>query len=94
MEVIQEGESSATDTDSALGRALSDSIEEVIENRPSFELCPGLLETRFYSQRGMPALAFGPGILSVSHGPNEYVEVKRLLECAEIYALTALKLLE
>ena len=94
VEVIQEGESSATDTDSALGRALADSIEEVTGNRPSFELCPGLLETRFYSQRGMPALAFGPGVLSVSHGPNEYVEVARLVECSEIYALTALKLLQ
>jgi acetylornithine deacetylase/succinyl-diaminopimelate desuccinylase-like protein len=94
VEVIQEGESTATDTDSALGRALADSIQEVTGNRPSFELCPGLLETRFYSQRGMPALAFGPGVLSVSHGPNEYVEVARLVECSEIYALTALKLLQ
>jgi len=94
VEVIQEGGSSATDTDGALGRALADSIQEVTGNRPSFELCPGLLETRFYSQRGMPALAFGPGVLSVSHGPNEYVEVARLVECSEIYALTALKLLQ
>jgi succinyl-diaminopimelate desuccinylase len=94
VEVIQEGESSATDTDSALGWALADSIEEVTGSRPSFELCPGLLETRFYSQRGMPALAFGPGVLSVSHGPNESVEVARLVECSEIYALTALRLLQ
>ena len=59
-----------------------------------FELCPGLLETRFYSQKGIPALGFGPGSLLVSHGPKEYVEIKHLVECAEIYALTALKLLQ
>ncbi|NIM94502.1 MAG: ArgE/DapE family deacylase [Anaerolineales bacterium] len=93
VEVIQEGESSATDEDSTVGRALADSIEDVTGNRPSFELCPGLLESRFYSRRGMPALAYGPGVLSVSHGPEEYVEVERLVECTEIYALTALKLL-
>ncbi|KKK96842.1 hypothetical protein LCGC14_2658750, partial [marine sediment metagenome] len=29
-----------------------------------------------------------------SHGPDEYVEVARLIECAEIYALTALKQLQ
>jgi acetylornithine deacetylase/succinyl-diaminopimelate desuccinylase-like protein len=94
VEVIQEGESSATDAKSALGQALADSIEEVTRNQPSFELCPGLLESRFYSQRGMSALAYGPGILSVSHGPKEYVEVERLVECSEIYAITALRLLQ
>lgn len=94
VDVIQEGASSATDANGALGRALADSIEEVTGKRPSFELCPGLLEARFYSQRGVPALAFGPGVLSVSHGPKEYVEVGRLVECSEIYALTALRLLQ
>ncbi len=94
VDVIQEGASSATDADGSLGRALADSIEEVTGKQPSFELCPGLLEVRFYSQRGVPALAFGPGVLSVSHGPKEYVEVGRLVECSEIYALTALRLLQ
>lgn len=94
VEIIQEGESSATSTDSELARALVDSIEGVTGNRASFELCPGLLETRFYSQQGIPALAFGPGDLSVSHGPNEYVDVPRLVECSQIYALTAMKLLQ
>jgi succinyl-diaminopimelate desuccinylase len=94
VDVIQEGESSATDADCSLGRALADSIKEVTGNQPSFELCPGLLEARFYSQLGMPALAYGPGVLSVSHGPKEYVKVERLVECSEIYALTALKMLQ
>jgi succinyl-diaminopimelate desuccinylase len=94
VDVIQEGESSATDADCELGRALADSVKEVTGKQPSFELCPGLLETRYYSQRGMPALGFGPGILSISHGPKEYVEVARLVENAEIYALTALQMLQ
>jgi acetylornithine deacetylase/succinyl-diaminopimelate desuccinylase-like protein len=29
----------------------------------------------------------------VSHGPHEFVQVKRLLDCAQIYALTAVRLL-
>jgi succinyl-diaminopimelate desuccinylase len=94
VDVIQEGESSATDADCALSRALADSVEEVTGKHPSFELCPGLLETRYYSQQGMSALGFGPGILSVSHGPKEYVEVERVVECSEIYALAALKMLQ
>jgi acetylornithine deacetylase/succinyl-diaminopimelate desuccinylase-like protein len=27
--------------------------------------------------------------LTVSHGPNEFVPVARIVECAQIYALTA-----
>jgi succinyl-diaminopimelate desuccinylase len=93
IETIQAGKASATDPDSPLGQAITSSIENVTGARPSFELCPGLLESRFYSQKGMPALAFGPGDLAVSHGPKEFVEINRLVASAEIYALTALRLL-
>jgi len=49
-----------------------------------------LLENRFYAERGIPAFAYGPGLLTVSHGPNEFVPIQRIAECAEIYALTGL----
>ena len=92
-DVLQEGRSAATDADGALGRALSSSINEVTHTGARFELCPGVLETRHYSALGVPALAYGPGMLSVSHGPHEFVSVRGLLECAEVYALTAMRLL-
>jgi succinyl-diaminopimelate desuccinylase len=60
---------------------------------PKFEMCPGLLEIRFYAERGIPAFAYGPGLLTVSHGPNEFVPVERIVECAQVYALTGAKLL-
>jgi succinyl-diaminopimelate desuccinylase len=56
-------------------------------------MCPGLLETRFYAEQGVPALAYGPGLLSVSHGPKEFVRLEDVENCAAIYALTAAKLL-
>jgi succinyl-diaminopimelate desuccinylase len=49
--------------------------------------------SRFYAERGVPALAYGPGILSVSHGPQEFVKMGRMAECAKIYALTAARML-
>jgi len=92
-EILQEGWSASSSEVSSLARALSQSIEEV-QGKPSwFEMCPGLLETRFYARRGIPAYAYGPGLLSVSHGPNEYVQTKSIFKCAEIYALTAVRLL-
>ena len=93
VEVLQEGISSATDANGNLGRALGSSIRSVTGRAASYELCPGVLETRHYATLGIPALAYGPGLLSVSHGPNEFVSVRRLVECAEVYALTAARLL-
>jgi acetylornithine deacetylase/succinyl-diaminopimelate desuccinylase-like protein len=93
VRTLQEGRASATSPDSTVSRALAESVRAVTGEAPEFELCPGLLETRFYAARGVPALAYGPGILAVSHGPQEFVKISRMIECAEIYALTAMRVL-
>jgi len=76
------------------GEALSRSVRTVTGEPPRFEMCPGLLETRFYAAAGMPAYAYGPGLLSVAHGPNEYVDLRRIIDSAAIYALAALDIFE
>ncbi|HVA91006.1 MAG TPA: ArgE/DapE family deacylase [Chloroflexota bacterium] len=93
VEILQEAPSSGSPDDSPLALALADSIVAETGRAPAFELCPGLLEIRFYAQKGMPAYAYGPGLLSVSHGPGEFVEVDKIATCAAIYARTALRLL-
>jgi succinyl-diaminopimelate desuccinylase len=91
-EILQEGESAASGEDEKVAQALARSIEAVTGQAPRFEMCPGLLENRFYAAQGIPAYAYGPGLLSVAHGPNEYVDLRRLIDCAAIYALTALEI--
>src|SRR5262249_22119369 len=93
VKVLQEGASAGASQDQPLGRALAENIRQIIGREARFEMCPGLLETRFYAERGIPAFAYGPGLLTVSHGPNEFVPVDRIVECATIYALTAAELL-
>ena len=93
VEPLQEGRSCGVPEDGALGHALSRSIAEATGKPAQFEMCPGLLEIRFYAERGIAALAYGPGLLTVSHGPNEFVPIDRIVQCAEIYALTATELL-
>jgi succinyl-diaminopimelate desuccinylase len=93
VEVFQEGRSASTESDGEVGTALAGSIGQVTGEPARFEFCPGVLETRHYAALGIPALAYGPGLLSVSHGPNEFVSIAKLLECAEVYALTAVRLL-
>lgn len=92
-EIFQEGRSAACGQGEKLGRALAESVAAITGKPPRFEMCPGLLETRFYAARGMPAYAYGPGLLSVAHGPREYVDMRRVTECGTIYALTAMQIL-
>jgi succinyl-diaminopimelate desuccinylase len=93
VRTIQEGRSASTPADGTLARTLSDAVAAVTGEAPAFEMCPGLLETRFYAERGVPALAYGPGILAVSHGPREFVKIERMVQCAKIYALAAVTML-
>ena len=92
-EVFQEAQSSACSEKEPLGNALTQSVQTVTGEAPRFEMCPGLLETRFYAAEGVPAYAYGPGMLSVAHGPNEYVDLRKIVDCAAIYALAATEML-
>ncbi len=93
VEVMQEGEPSVAPVGSELAQTLSQAVGEVTGSAPAFELCPGILETRFFTARGMPAYAYGPGLLAPSHGPEEHVHLDDLARCTVIYALTAMRLL-
>jgi succinyl-diaminopimelate desuccinylase len=93
IEVIQEGSSSSVDEAGPVAQALAQSIQEATGKAARFEICPGLLEIRLYAERGVPAFAYGPGLLTVSHGPHEFVPVDRMVSCATVYAVTAANVL-
>jgi len=93
-ELFQEGRSSYCEENAALAEALSRNILSVTGEAARFEMCPGLLEIRFYAAKGIPGYAYGPGLLSVAHGPNEYVDLRKIVETAAIYALTAMDVLK
>jgi succinyl-diaminopimelate desuccinylase len=93
VEVLQEGHPSGSPEATRLAKALSTHIRSVTGKSPRFEMCPGLLEIRFYAEKGMPAYAYGPGLLSISHGPKEFVDTDRIAECAAIYARVAASVL-
>ena len=93
VEILQEAPAAGVPEDHPVARALAESVRTVTGSSPTFEMCPGLLEIRWYAQRGIPAFAYGPGLLTVSHGPEEYIELTKLPEAAAIYALTAARIL-
>ncbi len=89
VEVLQEGISCGVAEEDLLARELARSIESVTGERPRFEMCPGLLEIRWYAQRGIPAFAYGPGLLDRAHGPDEDVDIRRVFQHTLIFALLA-----
>ena len=93
VDVLQRAPSTATDEHHPVSTALASCIALVEGDTPRFELCPGVLETRWYAQLGIPAFAYGAGRLDVSHGPEEFVEEAAMRRCAAVYALFAAELL-
>jgi succinyl-diaminopimelate desuccinylase len=93
IETLQEEPAATTPARDPLGMILSRHIASLTGKEPAFEMCPGLLETRFYAAYGIPSFAYGPGLLTVSHGPNEFVPILNITQCAAIYALTAAEVL-
>ena len=86
IDVLQAQPSGSTREDHPAARALAGCVEIVEGARPAFELCPGVLDTRWYSQLGIPAFAYGGGRLDISHGPHEYIDEAAMRRCAAVYA--------
>jgi succinyl-diaminopimelate desuccinylase len=92
-EMYQEGEASVIEEAEPVCQALAEAVEQVKGRCPEVSMCPGLLETRFFVNSGIPAVVYGPGLLEQAHGPQEYVCLEDVYECVEIFALTSIALL-
>jgi len=89
IELLQAQPSGVTDQHHPAAQALARCIATVDGAGSTFQLCPGVLDTRWYSQLGIPAFAYGGGRLDISHGPNEYIDEAAMRRCAAVYALFA-----
>ena len=89
VELLQKQPSGRTDQAHPAARTLARCVASVEGEPPAFAMYPGVLDTRWYSQLGVPAFAYGGGRLDVSHGPAEYIDEAAMRRCAEVYALFA-----
>jgi succinyl-diaminopimelate desuccinylase len=88
-DVLQEQPSGSTEATHPAAATLAECVGAVEATQPTFQMCPGVLDTRWYSQLGIPAFAYGGGRLDVSHGPDEYIDEAAMRCCAAVYALFA-----
>ncbi len=89
VDVMQFQPPAKSEQSDAAGATLSACINAVEGAPPRFAMCSGILETRWYAQLGIPAYAYGAGLLDVSHGPNEHIDEGAMRRCAATYALYA-----
>jgi acetylornithine deacetylase len=77
------------DTDHPLMKLLIKNYEHIKKEKPIIEASPWGTDGGLLSQAGdTPTIVFGPGVTSVAHYPNEYIEISKIIEAAEIIALT------
>ena len=93
IEILQEGASSGTPETHPIAAIIAATAAAVTGTRPSFEMCPGILENRWYARKGIPAFAYGPGFLELAHGPNESVKIEHIYQHTLYYALVATRIL-
>ena len=86
VDVLQAQPSGRTEATHPAAAALAGCVAAVEGAEPRFALCPGVLDTRWYSQLGIPAFAYGGGRLDVSHGPDEFIDEAAMRRCAAVYA--------
>ena len=87
IEILQRQPAASTEETHPMAATLTACVTAVEGSPPRFELCPGVLEIRWYAQLGIPAFAYGAGRLDVSHGPAEFVDEAAMRRCAAVYAL-------
>jgi acetylornithine deacetylase/succinyl-diaminopimelate desuccinylase-like protein len=87
IDVLQAQPSGSTEQTHPAAQALAACVDAVEGAAPSFQMCPGVLDTRWYSQLRIPAFAYGGGRLDISHGPDEYIDEAAMRRCAAVYAL-------
>jgi acetylornithine deacetylase/succinyl-diaminopimelate desuccinylase family protein len=88
-QVLQDAPSAATPEDSDFVHDVAGAVSAVTGAMPTVTCCPGVLETRVYDRLGIPAVAFGPGVIERMHGPDEDVPIANLVDAAAIYAEVA-----
>ena len=70
------------------------SVTREVTGKSNITGFPATTEAYFLDKAGVSTVIFGPGSINQAHKPNEYVEVKELVQAAKIYALTAIRLLK
>jgi acetylornithine deacetylase len=79
--------------DDPMVHAVERAAGDVLGEAPPLAAFPGATDAwPFHGQGGIPTLAaFGPGLLPLAHGPNEWVSVLALQQAPRIFVNAAIR---
>jgi len=79
----------AVEPDHPFATLMQENFETVYQRKIRIEASPWGTDAGLLGQvGGIPALVIGPGETKVAHYPNEYIEIKEILQAARLFALT------
>jgi succinyl-diaminopimelate desuccinylase len=82
-----------TPKESKLVVLAKEAVREVAGAEPRLTVCLGGLDMRYYTEKGIETITYGPGPGGAAHQVDEYVELEELRKVAKAYAVLAEKLL-
>ena len=84
-----------TDPQSKLVTTVAEAVRDVLGSQPPLIASPGTYDQKHVMRLGMvdQCIAYGPGILDLSHQPDEYCRVDHLVNASKAMALAAMRLL-
>ena len=88
-------EATQVDANMPLVPVVTEAAAQVLGKAPPLGCFPGGTDAVWWQgAAGIPTIpAFGPGLISNAHQPNESIELDEIIQAAKIYALTVLKYL-
>jgi len=86
VKVLSKSEPAVIDPNHPFVETLAKSIEEVVGVKPRRTVCMGGLDTRYFQVKGIPSATYGPGLSSLAHAPDEYVELDHVVAAAKVYS--------
>lgn len=92
LEVASQFPTYALAEDSPLVQALQRVVPQVIGKPISLSVSCAATEAAFFNQKGIAAIAYGPGIWWTAHAKDEYVFVDDLERAALVYAQVAARI--
>ncbi len=84
-----------TDTNACLVKTMAGAVHDVVGVEPPLIASPGTYDQKHVMRLGLveQCIAYGPGILDLSHQPDEYCRIDHLVQASKAMALAAMRLL-
>lgn len=93
MKVLSQYEPCVTPIESPSVDALKESLRSVTGEIPRISVMMSGCDMRYFHRQGIPTVIYGPGDNFSSHQVDESVGIIALVRAAQVYALTAIRLL-